>query len=99
MRSGTRSKELDALAHMPFNPHMPASVPSTNPKEAVVTIQGGGLLGVSLLGQLHAVLVEHEIVPLAFAGNSAGAIVATLVWADLLPEQILARLKELAPRP
>jgi predicted acylesterase/phospholipase RssA len=49
---------------------------------ASVTIQGGAVYGLSLLGQLQGVLDEgYEIV--ALAGTSAGAIVATLHWAGL----------------
>ena len=54
---------------------------------ACVTIQGGGVYGLSLLGQLQA-LVERAFVPVALAGTSAGAIVATLYWARLSPELI-----------
>src|SRR5262249_51174766 len=49
---------------------------------ATVTIQGGGVYGLSLLGQLQA-LVKMRMQPVALAGTSAGAIVATLYWAGL----------------
>lgn len=56
-------------------------------RNAVVTIQGGGVYGLSLLGQLQAVLDAH-IQPVALAGTSDGAIAATLYWAGLDPETI-----------
>jgi predicted acylesterase/phospholipase RssA len=56
-------------------------------RHAAVTIQGGGLYGLSLLGQLRAV-EENGIQPIALAGTSAGAIVATLFWAGLSTEEI-----------
>ena len=40
-------------------------------KEAVIAIQGGGVYGLSLLGQLQAVLEDEKYSPLAFAGTSA----------------------------
>lgn len=54
---------------------------------AVVTIQGGGVFGLSLLGQLQAVH-EARLLPVALAGTSAGAIVATLYWAGLSPTAV-----------
>src|SRR6478672_10457909 len=54
---------------------------------ASVTVQGGAVYGLSLLGQLQAVLDEgYEVV--ALAGTSAGAIVATLYWAGLKTSEI-----------
>src|SRR5688572_28914479 len=63
-------------------------------REAVVTIQGGGVFGLSLLGQLDAVL--NRVDPLAFAGTSAGALIATLVWGRLKPTEIQVRFERLA---
>jgi len=61
---------------------------------AYVTIQGGAVYGLSLLGQLQAVLDrKYDIV--AIAGTSAGAIVATLHWAGLSPENIRDKFVEL----
>ena len=57
-------------------------------KDAVITIQGGGLYGLTLLGQLEAVVNDFSYSPLALAGTSAGAIVATLYWGGLTPRQI-----------
>lgn len=57
-------------------------------REAVITIQGGGVYGFTLLGQLQAVIEDHKYVPLAFAGTSAGAIVAALSWAGFSPSEI-----------
>lgn len=57
-------------------------------RDAVITIQGGGVFGLTVLGQLQAVIEKHRYTPLALAGTSAGAIVATLIWAGLTPQQI-----------
>jgi len=57
-------------------------------RDAVITIQGGGVFGLTLLGQLQAVVEQHRYTPLALAGTSAGAIVATLLWAGLTPTEI-----------
>jgi hypothetical protein len=62
-------------------------------RDAVITIQGGGLFGLSLLGQLQAVIEKHRYVPLALAGSSAGAIVATLLWAGFPPSHIRDEFK------
>jgi predicted acylesterase/phospholipase RssA len=62
-----------------------------------VTIQGGGIFGLSLLGQLRA-LEEQDVLPVAYAGTSAGAIVATLAWAGYTADEILAAFEELARR-
>jgi len=64
-------------------------------QNAVVTIQGGGVYGLSLLGQLQAVL-DADIQPVALAGTSAGAIVATLYWAGLEPDQVRDHFVELS---
>ncbi len=66
---------------------------------ASVTIQGGAVYGLSLLGQLQAVLDKgYDIV--ALAGTSAGAIVAALHWAGLSPEDIRKKFEDLvAPGP
>jgi predicted acylesterase/phospholipase RssA len=62
----------------------------------VITIQGGGVYGLSLLGQLHTVLEDLKIIPVALAGTSAGAIVATLAWAGLSTARIRNSFAELA---
>lgn len=62
-------------------------------RDAVITIQGGGLFGLSLLGQLEAVIEKYRYVPLALAGSSAGAIVATLLWAGFPPSHIREQFK------
>lgn len=63
---------------------------------AVITIQGGGIYGLNLLGQL-SYLTEHlKIIPVAVAGNSAGSIVATLFWAGYTPWEIREVFVELA---
>jgi predicted acylesterase/phospholipase RssA len=63
-----------------------------------ITIQGGGLFGLSLLGQLEA-LDKRRFRPIAIAGTSAGAIVAALYWAGLRPAQIREEVVSLAERP
>ena len=67
-------------------------------RNAVVTIQGGGVYGFNLLGQLQAVL-ELGIQPVALAGTSAGAVVATLFWAGWVPARIRDEFQKLADEP
>ncbi len=57
-------------------------------RNAVITIQGGGIYGLNLLGQLQAVIEAYKYGPLALAGTSAGAVVATLLWAGYSPSKI-----------
>lgn len=66
-------------------------------KIASVTIQGGAVYGLSLLGQLQAVLDEGYDIA-ALAGTSAGAIVATLYWAGLKPADIRQFFEDRAGR-
>ena len=66
-------------------------------KEAVIAIQGGGVYALSLLGQAQAVF-EHGYVPLAFAGTSGGAILASLLWSGLSPRQIQAEFTTMVQR-
>ncbi len=75
-----------------------AGPPRTFDRLAAVTIQGGGLFGLSLLGQLNA-LLKQGFRPIALAGTSAGAIVATLHWAGLTPTQIAEEVATLAEHP
>jgi predicted acylesterase/phospholipase RssA len=56
-------------------------------REAVIAIQGGGVYALSLLGQAEAVF-RRGYIPLAFAGTSGGAILASLLWSGLTPGQI-----------
>jgi len=58
-------------------------------REAVIAIQGGGVWALSLLGQARAVL-NAGYVPLAIAGTSGGAILASLLWSGLKPRDIEA---------
>jgi len=61
-----------------------------------VTLQGGGVLAFSLLGQLQAVLDRGETFkPVAYAGASAGGLVATLIWAGYTPEEARDRLADI----
>jgi predicted acylesterase/phospholipase RssA len=64
-------------------------------RAAVVAIQGGGVYGLSMLGQLSAVL-EAGIVPIALSGTSAGAVVAVLIWAGYSPKDIREMFVDLA---
>jgi predicted acylesterase/phospholipase RssA len=73
---------------------MPASVTEFD-RNAVITIQGGGLHALNLLGQLDAAM-QSGFVPLALAGTSAGAIVATLLWAKLSPSVARDRIIAMA---
>jgi predicted acylesterase/phospholipase RssA len=65
---------------------------------AVLTIQGGGIYGLSLLGQLSTVVYDLKVVPVALAGASAGAIVATLFWAGWTPKEIRNLFADLADK-
>ncbi len=68
-------------------------------RAAVVTIQGGGVYGLNLLGQLQYVVDQLKVTPLALAGTSAGSIVATLYWAGLRPKEIRDKFTDLADGP
>src|SRR5262245_58542915 len=59
-----------------------------------VTIQGGGVFGLSLLGQLRAV-EDQKFQVAVYAGSSAGALIATLAWAGYSSQEILAEVLEL----
>jgi len=61
------------------------SVPEN--REAVIAIQGGGIYALPMLGQVRKVL-QAGYVPIGFAGNSGGAILATLLWAGRTPNEI-----------
>ena len=62
----------------------------------MITIQGGGIYGLNLLGQLSYLTEQLKIIPVAVAGNSAGSIVATLFWAGYTPWEIREIFAELA---
>ncbi len=80
------------------------------PRFCVLTIQGGGALGVEMVGQLQGILGsrqvtrestgevidtgDHEMQVVGVAGTSAGAIIAALVWSGYKPEQIRDALVE-----
>lgn len=70
----------------------------TFPGLATVTLQGGGLFGLALLGQLHALQLRRDIYPLAYMGNSAGGIVAALAWADVSAATVRDHLAAMADR-
>lgn len=56
-------------------------------RDCVMVIQGGGVYALTLLGQARAVL-DAGYRPRAFAGTSAGAIVAALLWANVSQRDI-----------
>jgi predicted acylesterase/phospholipase RssA len=70
--------------------------PQTPPvnKEVVIAVQGGGIYALPMLGQARAFL-NAGYVPVGFAGNSGGAILATLLWSGLNPKRIEAALTDL----
>jgi len=59
-----------------------------------ITLQGGGVLGFSLVGQLEAIDDMPQLRPLAYAGASAGALVACLRWAGVKAADIGAIFQE-----
>jgi predicted acylesterase/phospholipase RssA len=63
---------------------------------AVLTLQGGGVYGLTLAGQLDSVINDFGLRPVAVAGTSAGTIVAALYWAGHTPGNIRAIFEELA---
>ena len=63
-------------------------------KEAVLAIQGGGIYALPMLGQARAILAAGYV-PMGFAGNSGGAILATLLWSGLTPDRIEAAFTDL----
>lgn len=63
---------------------------------AVVTLQGGGVYGLTVAGQLDAVIERYGLKPMAIAGTSAGAIVAALYWSGMTPKSIRAAFESLA---
>lgn len=65
----------------------PDDTPGQFDKLASVSIQGGAVYGLTLLGQLQAV-VDDGYTIVALSGTSAGAIVAALYWAGLEPAEI-----------
>jgi predicted acylesterase/phospholipase RssA len=78
------------------SPGQPAIHPDEFDRLAVVTIQGGGVYGLNMLGQLAAVIDDYGITPLAYAGTSAGAVVAALSWAGYSPKEIRSLFVKLA---
>ena len=61
---------------------------------STITIQGGGIYGLSMLGQLDAVL-KAGMKPTAIVGTSAGAIISGLIWIGYEPADILAQIQNL----
>ena len=59
-----------------------------------MAVQGGGIYALPMLGQARAFL-DAGYVPVGFAGNSGGAILATLLWSGLKPRRIEAALTDL----
>lgn len=69
----------------------PQAVPEN--RETVIAIQGGGIYALPMLGQARAILAAGYV-PLGFAGNSGGAILAALLWAGLTPDRIARALEQ-----
>ena len=69
-------------------PGKTATDPAEFDRLAVLTIQGGGVYGLNMLGQLSAVIDQYKVIPMAYAGTSAGAVVAAISWAGYSPKQI-----------
>ncbi len=67
-------------------PDPTASGPDEFDRLAVLTIQGGGVYGLNMLGQLAALIDDYGITPLAYAGTSAGAVVAASILGGVQPE-------------
>lgn len=84
-------RSRSAIEHWLAPQSMKTLAPEISPDRpfACITIQGGGIYGLSLLGQLEAVR-RRGLSPVALAGTSAGAIVATLFWARLTPDAVLS---------
>ena len=55
-------------------PGQTATDPGEFDRLAVLTIQGGGVYGLNMLGQLATVIDHYKITPLAYARTSAGAV-------------------------
>ena len=76
-----------------MNDSGPADEPLAFDGLCTVTMQGGGVYGISLLGQLQAVEELDGLRPIAYAGASAGGLMAALRWAGFKPEEIREELK------
>lgn len=63
------------------------------PLRSALVLQGGGARGLVLLGQVLALINDKNYRPIAYAGSSAGALIALLLWAGLSPDQALSELK------
>jgi predicted acylesterase/phospholipase RssA len=74
-------------------------MPIPRNRDCFLTIQGGGLYFLTMLGQAQALIEDHKFQPLGFAGTSAGAILATLLWSGLGPSAIRERVLKLASEP
>src|SRR6516225_2218601 len=86
----------DAAQSQPPSTKLPR--PGEFDRLAVVTIQGGGIYGLNLLGQLSYLTERLRIIPVAVAGNSAGSIVAALFWAGYTPWEIRDIFADLAEK-
>ena len=73
---------------MPRPPTAPSNPP---PRDVFLAFQGGGAAGLAHLGALHAIeAAADRLKPVAFAGTSAGAMVAALVAAGYRAEELFA---------
>lgn len=67
-------------------------------RDCVLVIQGGGIFALSLLGQAIGVL-KKGYNPLAYAGTSAGALVATLLWGKVPIVEVMREIDSISGRP
>ena len=65
-------------------------------KLAVVTLQGGGVYGLTMAGQLSHIINGLRLNPMALAGTSAGAIVAAFYWSGMSPNDIREAFEDMA---
>ena len=90
MSSNEKSNSNDQLSDQAYH------APEGFIRDAAITIQGGGIYGFSMLGQLDYLINVKKINPVALSGSSAGAILATLIWAGYNPNDIKKKFQDLA---
>jgi NTE family protein len=69
-------------------PEAPAADPPPPPRDVFLAFEGGGARGLAHLGALHAIEAEPSLRPVAYAGTSAGAMVAALAAAGYTAEDL-----------
>ncbi len=68
-------------------------------RDCFLTIQGGGVYFLTMLGQAQALIEDQRYNVLGLAGTSAGAILSSLLWSGLSPSEIRERVLRLAAEP